>query len=51
MKIVRIAALAAATLTASTFAAAQGAASFPSKPILFVVTSPPGGSPKPSPST
>ncbi|HUP29389.1 MAG TPA: tripartite tricarboxylate transporter substrate binding protein [Usitatibacter sp.] len=44
MSKLRIAALAAAALVASPPAAAQGAAAFPSKPILFVVTSPPGGS-------
>ena len=44
MRSLRVAAFAAAALAASPFAAAQGAASFPSKPILFVVTSPPGGS-------
>ncbi len=44
MKKLRIAALAAAALVASPFAAAQGAAAFPYKPILFVVTAPPGGS-------
>ena len=38
------AALAAAAMAACSLAAAQGAASFPAKPILFVVTSPPGGS-------
>ena len=44
MKIAIRVALAATAMTACAFAAAQGAATFPSKPILFVVTSPPGGS-------
>jgi tripartite-type tricarboxylate transporter receptor subunit TctC len=44
MRSLRVVALAAAALAASTLAAAQGAATFPSKQILFVVTSPPGGS-------
>lgn len=44
MRSLRTVALAAAALALSTVAAAQGAAAFPSKPILFVVTSPPGGS-------
>lgn len=44
MRSFRVVALAAAALAAFTLAAAQGAATFPSKQILFVVTSPPGGS-------